>query len=138
MFTFASVFGYLIGDKFAGDNFRRGKSSPGKIFVTCQKFRHFSPTNFLRIRHFSPTKFWRVLSFLPKQTLAHICHFSTTNNFLIFVGQKFRRRKFSSGKKFRRIKVSPGKIFVTCKNFRHSSPANLSPIRYLRKRGCVR
>ena len=35
---------YLIGKNFVGENFCRGNFSPGKIFVTCKKFRHFSPT----------------------------------------------------------------------------------------------
>ena len=57
---------YLIGENFVGENFRRGKVSSflendrktvrgnfssGKIFVTNEKCRHFSPTKFSPIRY---------------------------------------------------------------------------------------
>ena len=35
----------IVSTNFVGENFCRGIFSPGKIFVTCKKFRHFSPTN---------------------------------------------------------------------------------------------
>ena len=51
---------YKMGNNFAGGKVRRGKSSSGKKFVTCRKFRHFSPTKFSPINsksrtHGSPT-----------------------------------------------------------------------------------